>query len=265
MGATTTDTLSVSAKGGVAENWDVTSSAPGIVTAAKSGSSVILTATGNGTGTATITVMSTDGSNKKATCKVKVQNPASNLTLGIPGGRSSNLSRGKTLQLKTVLGTDLGKLDASAKKLKWTSSNPEKATVSASGKVKALSNNGSVVITATTTDGSGISASIQIGLVADVLKLDFNYQNIELREGYYTCIKPVKLSVKIKDVYGSFYYDDFVFNVSGNGGVGIAPHYTNGKFDGSYEVVANKKGTYTVTISCKTGCKGKATIKVKVK
>ncbi len=270
LGAETSKTISVTVGGGVATNWDVSSSAPGIVSVQKSGDSIIVSATGNGTGSATITVMATDGSNKKATCKVSVKNPASSLTLGVPGGRSYSVSRGKNVQLKATLGTDFGKLDSSAKKLKWTSSNPNAASVSPSGKVTANSASGYVIITATATDGSGVSASTVIYLVSDIAQIKVldaatgKYGSATLSVGYYTLIQPELYVTSIVDKYGSFYMDDLTFAVSGNG-VGVQPAYDSKGNLAGYYVVANRKGTYTVTVSCTTGCSGKGTFKVTVK
>lgn len=270
LGAETSKTISVTVGGGTATNWDVSSSAPGIVAVQKSGNGIIVSATGNGTGSATITVMANDGSNKKATCKVSVKNPASSLTLGVPGGRSYGVSRGKSVQLKATLGTDFGKLDSSAKKLKWTSSNPKAASVSPSGKVTANAASGAVEITATATDGSGISASTVIYLVSDIAQIKVKdavtgkYGSATLYEGGFTLIQPELYVTSIVDKFGAFYMDDLTFAVSGNG-IGIQPAYDDYGNLAGYYVVANRKGTYTVTVSSTTGCSGKGTFKVTVK
>lgn len=270
LGAETSKPISVTVSGGVATNWEVSSSAPGIVAVQKSGNGIVVSATGNGTGSATITVMATDGSNKKATCKVSVKNPASSLTLGVPGGRSYGVSRGKSVQLKATLGTDFGKLDSSAKKLKWTSSNPKAASVSPSGKVTANVASGAVEITATATDGSGVSASTVIYLVSDITQIKIidastgkQCNSIKLNEGYYTIIETELWVSSITDQFGGFYLDDLTFSVSGNG-VGIMPLRDKNNQIVGYYVVGNKKGTYTVTVSSTTGCSGKGTFKVTV-
>ena len=67
---------------------------------------------------------------------------------------------GKTLSLKAKVTASKG----ANKKLKWTSSNTKYATVSGSGKVKALKagKKKSVKITAMATDGSGKKATVTI-------------------------------------------------------------------------------------------------------
>lgn len=70
------------------------------------------------------------------------------------------VNAGKTLSLKAKVTATKG----ANKKLKWTSSNTKYATVSSSGKVKALKagKKKSVKITAAATDGTGKKATITI-------------------------------------------------------------------------------------------------------
>ncbi len=258
MGAAIRTTIPVTVTGGNTANWKVTSSAPGIVNAYKSGNNIIVEATGNGTGSATVTVATTDGSNKKATCKVVVKNPASNLELSVPGGRCYDLAKGKSLQLKAVFETEFGKLDASSKKLKWTSSNPDIATVSAGGKVTAKSNDGSVLITATATDGSGLSASVWIYMTTDIKQIRFSdgyyyISSVRIPVGYSTTVKAHAMSYDGGSYWPS---EDLATSVTGNGGVGVSPSGS------SFKLVGNKKGTYTFTVSCQNGSTAKGKLKV---
>lgn len=108
-------------------------------------------------GTAIITVTSTDGSNVSATCKVTVRQYAKNLTLTAP---STTVNVGVGMQLKALVTPT----NTTNKKVTYTSSNTSVATVSASGMVKGLKP-GTVTITAKTTDGSKLSASITIQFV----------------------------------------------------------------------------------------------------
>ncbi len=258
-------TIPVTVTGGNAANWEVKSSAEGIATAVRSGNNVVITATGNATGSVTVTVTANDGSNKKATCKVTVKNPASSLTISTTGGRCYDLARGKSLQLKATLGDEFGKLDGSSKKLKWTSSNTKVMTVSSSGKVTAVKNNGYATITATTTDGSNISSSVVIYATADIAQLKIRnssgstISSIRIPEGYNTTVK-VAAYVGIEDMISGTWYpsDDLCTTVSGKGGVGVKPSGS------SLILVGNKKGTYTVTVKCQNGSSAKANLKVTV-
>lgn len=107
--------------------------------------------------TVTITAYATDGSGKKATFKIKIMKGTVK-KIKITGKKT--VKAGKTLSLKAKVTASKG----ANKKLKWTSSNTKYATVSGSGKVKALKagKKKSVKITAMATDGSGKKASVTI-------------------------------------------------------------------------------------------------------
>ncbi len=107
--------------------------------------------------TVTITAYATDGSGKKATFKIKIMKGTVK-KIKITGKKT--VKAGKTLSLKAKVTASKG----ANKKLKWTSSNTKYATVSGSGKVKALKagKKKSVKITARATDGSGKKATVTI-------------------------------------------------------------------------------------------------------
>lgn len=107
--------------------------------------------------TVTITAYATDGSGKKATFKIKIMKGTVK-KIKITGKKT--VKAGKTLSLKAKVTAFKG----ANKKLKWTSSNTKYATVSGSGKVKALKagKKKSVKITAMATDGSGKKAIVTI-------------------------------------------------------------------------------------------------------
>ena len=107
--------------------------------------------------TVTITAYATDGSGKKATFKIKIMKETVK-KIKITGKKM--VKAGKTLSLKAKVTASKG----ANKKLKWTSSNTKYATVSGSGKVKALKvgKKKSVKITAMATDGSGKKATVTI-------------------------------------------------------------------------------------------------------
>ncbi|MCQ2517494.1 MAG: S8 family serine peptidase [Lachnospiraceae bacterium] len=231
-------------------NWDVKSSDEGILKATKSGSNVSLTATGAATGTVTVTVYATDTSGKKATCKVKVVNPASGLTLSVPGNRCTALAFKKTMKLQTHFVTGYGAVDSSAKKFTWKSSNEAVFTVSSSGKVKSMSYKGETVkITATATDGSGVSGSITLTAV-DAISF-----TSALSAGYtawgigYHKVGGVGAYVKPKHSDG-VYSGQFTMSVSGPAGGLCAQNNQivihNGKETYGGFFYGAKKGTYTV-------------------
>lgn len=104
-------------KGAVLDAYAVSNSNKGIATwadtsteAEKSAGDITLkiTATGKAVGTTKITIASTDGSNKKLVCTVKVINPVSAITVAPPAGISGAVAQGKTLQLKAKTETEYG-------------------------------------------------------------------------------------------------------------------------------------------------------------
>ncbi len=133
--------------------------------------------TGKGVGNCIITVTTADGSNKSATCAITV-NPilATSVTLNMT---SATLYPDETLQLTaTVLPAN-----ASNKVVSWQSNNTSVATVDNNGKVTAHKA-GSCIITATTTDGSGKTATCNI-TVNPILatSLTLNLTETNMRQG----------------------------------------------------------------------------------
>lgn len=172
FGGRTTATLQVAMAGtdGYYQDYIVTSSNENIVTVAKAGNSITVTATGNATGTSTVKVLMLDGSGKNATCKVTVQNPVTNLYIAPEAGRTGDIGKGKTLKLSAIYEEEFGK---ATKKAEWTVlSGEEFVKVDKNGKVTALQgidesdpNNlkpGKAVIRATATDRSGAYAEYTV-------------------------------------------------------------------------------------------------------
>ena len=112
--------------------------------AAVSGSGVV---TANSGGTAIITASATDGSNTKVTCKIKVKEYKDIKRVCILPSRLI-LKKGKTKTLRAVILPTRAK----NKRVSWKSSDTGIATVSATGKVKAV-NKGTAYIKVTTADG----------------------------------------------------------------------------------------------------------------
>lgn len=108
-----------------------------------------------GVGTATITCKSSDNSKKKATCKVTVTPvKVTSVTLS---KTSATIYPGKSVTLTATVAPS----NAANKKVKWTSSNSNVATVDSSGVVRGVKS-GSATITCTAQDGSKKSATCKI-------------------------------------------------------------------------------------------------------
>lgn len=105
----------------------------------------------------TITATARDGSRVKAAYKIKSMKGAVK-KIAISGKKS--VKAGKTLKLKAKVTA----AKQANKKVKWSSSNKKYATVSSSGKVKALKagKGKKVKISAMATDGSGKKKSVTI-------------------------------------------------------------------------------------------------------
>lgn len=148
--------------------YDVTSSNPALVKASldKNTGKIVLITSEKSTGKATITLMATDGSKKKATCTVTVNNPPSRINIAPKNGTTQYVVPGKSVQLTATMETEYGAV--SNKNVSWSVSETDKAkgiSVSTSGKVTVAKNasaTGNITITATAKDGSGVSSSYKV-------------------------------------------------------------------------------------------------------
>lgn len=148
--------------------YDVTSSNPALVNASldKGTGKITLTTSSKSTGKATITLMATDGSKKKASCIVTVNNPPSRINIAPKDGTTEYVVPGKSVQLTATMETEYGAI--ANKNVAWSVSeaNKEKGiSVSTSGKVSVAKNasvTGRIPITATAKDGSGVSSSYSV-------------------------------------------------------------------------------------------------------
>lgn len=153
------------------KTYEVTSSNPSLVhvTTNKTTGKITLTTSDKITGKATITLMATDGSKKKATCTVIVNNPPSRINIAPKAGTAKYVVPGKSVQLVATLETEYGAV--AGKSVTWSIPDSYKGsgiTVNASGKVsvsKSYSTTGSVPVTATAKDGSGISRTDYVTVV----------------------------------------------------------------------------------------------------
>ena len=150
----------------------------------KSSNEAVATVDANGkvtavaVGEATITATTTDGSNLSATCNVTVV-PTLAETIALD---KTEISLEAT-ETATLIATVLPELTTN-KSVTWTSSNEAVATVDANGVVTAVAV-GEATITATTTDGSDLSATCQVTVVptlAETITLDKTEISIEATE-----------------------------------------------------------------------------------
>lgn len=107
---------------------------------------------------------------------------------------SKTLYNGKSTTLKATVFP----INATNKSLTWKSSNTKVATVDKNGKVKALKV-GNAIITATSTDGSNVSAQCKIKVVQRVTKIKLNKSIINLSKKGKTA--KLKVTVLPNDAY----------------------------------------------------------------
>ncbi len=149
-------------------------------------------------GTVKITVKATDGSGTSSTCKVTVVQRATGLKLTAAG---NTLTVGNSIQLRAAFTPS----NVSSRGLTWKSNNTGIATVSSSGSVKALKA-GKAVITATTKDGSNISASFTLTIQYRYSKVVTSIpKSVSVPAGTaWSTVAKTKLpsTVQIQDAYG---------------------------------------------------------------
>lgn len=149
-------------------------------------------------GTTTITVTARDGSGISGKCTIKVVQRTTKLKLTAAG---NTLTVGNAIQLRATFTPSSVK----NRGLKWKSSDKTIATVSASGSVKALKA-GTVVITATTKDGSKISATYTLTISYAYAKVVTAIPKVSVTAGTaWTTVVKTKLpaTVQIADAYGN--------------------------------------------------------------
>ena len=144
-----------------------TSSNPNIATVDNTGK---VTAVGGGT--ATITVKSQNG--KEASCEVKVTSKIESISLN---KSNITLSKGTSETLKATINPSDATDD---KTLKWTSSNPNIATVDNTGKVTAV---GGGTATITVKSQNGKEASCEVKVTSKIESISLNKSNITLSKG----------------------------------------------------------------------------------
>ena len=131
-------------------------------------------------GTAGIIATAKDGSGTIATCMVIVNKLVSSIAF-TPAAYS--VYNGKTVALSATVLPET----ASNKNLSWESSNTAIAKVSASGVVTGVSK-GTVTITATAKDGSGVSGTCEVEVKQYVTSLTLGQTSVTLDEGQTTTL-----------------------------------------------------------------------------
>ena len=138
--------------------------------------------------------------------------------------------------------------NASVKKLEWSSADERIATVAANGKVTGKSE-GTTVVTAKATDGSGVSASCEVHVVSPIKSITLSEKKLLLAPGVSERITAVTApeSATLRDVVWSSSKEKVA------------------KVDQKGVVTGVAKGTATITATAKDGSGVKASLTVQVK
>nr|WP_288652798.1 Ig-like domain-containing protein [uncultured Faecalibacillus sp.] len=191
-----------------------TSSNPDVATVDNTGK---VTAVGGGT--ATITVKSQNG--KEASCEVKVTSKIESISLN---KSNITLSKGTSETLKATINPSDTTDD---KTLKWTSSNPDVATVDNTGKVTAV---GGGTATITVKSQNGKEASCEVKVTSKIESISLNKSNITLSKGTSETLKATINPSDATDAKTLTWKseDENIAKVDGNGKVtGVGTGTTN--------------------------------------
>lgn len=215
-------------------------------------------ATGRAAGKTNITIASTDGSAKRLTCTVTVNNPASGIVIAPAAGRNQYVARGQELQMKAVVETENGKVptkgvtwelyDKRGQKIEGNLVLSTGMSITSGGKVKAAGNatTGSYTVKATAKDGSGVTKTYAISVAEPATYIQLKDKNGYMSTAYrYTFeegkSKIVNMSTDAKQ--GS------IAVTSSNPSVISVSVVATGKM----EVAAYKQGDATVTLKAMDG------------
>ena len=127
-----------------------------------------------GTGRAQVTATTKDGSKLTAACNVTVSARAESLTFDV--GKKT-IGIGETFMLVPVV-----KPEGASPRLTWKSSDPAVAYVDANGRVEGFKT-GTADITATTTDGSNLTATCRVTVIKYVSSISLSESEISLFAG----------------------------------------------------------------------------------
>ena len=127
-----------------------------------------------GTGRAQVTATTKDGSKLTAACNVTVSARAESLTFDV--GKKT-IGIGETFMLVPVV-----KPEGASPRLTWKSSDPAVAYVDANGRVEGFKT-GTADVTATTTDGSNLTATCRVTVIKYVSSISLSESEISLFAG----------------------------------------------------------------------------------
>ena len=185
-----------------------------------------------------IIATTTDGTNKTASCDVTVDVKfVTGISFDFNSYTITNVNQ------TPVFRPNITPSDAEDKNVRWSSSNTKVATVSSSGVIKAAGN-GTCKITATTTDGTNLSASFNITVNIKATKITLDKTKIELTTGKETekITSSIEPSIANKAVkYTSS--DESVATVSSDGVVTAVG-------SGTCRIIATTTDGSEITASC---------------
>ena len=141
--------------------------------------------TAKSAGEVVITARTTDGTNLSANCNVTVKQLATSIYLN---HTSATLYMDQTIQLTATVSPS----DATDRSVLWSSSDNSIANVSPTGLVTAIGP-GNATITATTVDGSNLSATCAITVKASVTSLTLDPSEVTILEGDTITLTPTIL------------------------------------------------------------------------
>ncbi len=199
-----------------------------------------------GAGTATITCKATDGSGKFATCFVTVK-PKEDVNVPVASVKLNAATitwiPGKSGSFKATVSP----ADATNKTLEWTSSNPEVATVSSTGKLTAVSI-GTTTITCKSVADNTKFATCTVRVVEPVKSVSFELNSIKVFKGKTATLYPI---IEPQNAYNK----NLTWTSSNTA---VATVSANGV------VTAKASGTATITCTTKDGTNLKASCTVTV-
>ena len=142
----------------------------------------VATVDGNGVvtpvknGECNITATTADGTNIKGNCNIIVDFKVTSISFSTTSYTITSVNQTPSFR------ATISPSNAANKSVKWTSSNTKVATVSSSGVIKPVKS-GTCKIIATTTDGTNLSASIDITVNIKATKITLHKTKIELTTG----------------------------------------------------------------------------------
>lgn len=179
------------------QNVDWISSNPDVATVDKNGNIKAVSS-----GNCAIVAVSTDGSNVSAISNVTVTKPKIVSSIAL-SETEITLNEGASTTLFAIVSPD----NANNKSVIWKSSDETVATVNQDGRVTANSK-GTASITATSTDGSNISASCSVNVVKLVTSIFISDAKIDMKVGKQATITAYAIPSDATNTYLSWYSEN---------------------------------------------------------